>query len=142
VPTRLIKLLAIAALVFAVVFATRSETPSTVTSAPVQVVKKDDDYNPHNTRIKPYKYERNQGRYTSESTRKPSTAPCAVVGADPAGWPQGIASCYGPAPAPKPAPAADPVPAAPAADTAPAAPHGGGTPRTPARDAKPAPSCG
>jgi hypothetical protein len=128
VPTRLMKLLAIAALAFAVVFAAQSGPPSAVDAAPVPVVKKDDDYNPHNTRIKPYKYEHEQGRYTSESTKMPSTAPCAVIGTDPAGWPKGIASCYGPPPAPKPAPKPKPSPAPRSAQATPpaAAPSGTG----------------
>jgi hypothetical protein len=52
-------------------------------------------HNPHNKRIKPYKYEK-QVRYTTNSTDMPAAAPCAVLSSDPKQWPSGVYSCYGP----------------------------------------------
>lgn len=120
----LMKLLAIPALILALLFASQPSTParSSADAFPRPVADRSDpDYNPHNKRIKPYKYEHEQGRYTSDSTQMPSSAPCAIVGTNPAGWPEGVTSCEGPPPAPKAAPAPPPAPAA----APPAAPAGG-----------------
>lgn len=49
--------------------------------------------NQRNRSIKPYKYERNI-RYPYASNHRPISAPCSVIGANPAKWPKGIVSCY------------------------------------------------
>lgn len=91
--------LALALLTLTSPFAAPTPSDSAAPAVTPVATKGGDRSLPHEIRIKPYKYERQQ-RYTSESTNPPASAPCALLPGDPAAWPKGIVSCYGPAPAP------------------------------------------
>lgn len=71
-------------------------------------------------RMKPYKCEREKGRYPSDSDGGIKSVPCST----PKPWPSGVLSCFGPeAPVPPAKSATAAKPAAPAAPPRKAAPH-------------------
>ena len=125
-----------AAAVAALVLFSAPSTSPTTASANADVCG---DNPTTNRRIKPYKCEHNDGRYTSGSTDKLVSVPCSM----PTPWPKGVVSCFGPAAATAAAPAPTPV-AAPAPPKAAPQPATVPTPAAPtARQApKATPSCG